>query len=171
MANDSVNDFEHNILEIKRKLEQIPFTRRRPIEGCSDLDVRMLEEYAGGRLPAAYVAFLKIYGRDTRRLFTGQSAALNDRYQLQMKELANRQLEGMNVPFRIGDSSFVFLELQGCIFWFFPLGESEDPPVYSIGDGDVEPLLMANSFTDFLVLRLREFEGIVERHPSVLDTL
>lgn len=163
-----MSDFDASLADVQERLTRLPYSAEYPVDGCTDEDIKMLEAYAGQSFPKAYSQFLRVFGRQNGRLFKGMHASVSDKHGLHLKELANSMLNRTGSSYRIPDSSFVFTELQGGVFWFFPLGLSDDPPVFAIGEGESEPELLRPSFTEFLEMRIQELEAMAIRRPAAL---
>lgn len=161
-----MSELREQIDELRQRLEKLPHALEYSREGCTDEDIRALEAYAEHAFPQAYVEFLKVFGRRNGRFFSGMSACLTDRYGLRMKELANDVLERKCGIHRIPEPSFVYLELQGYAFWYFPLGAADNPPVFTIGEGESEPWLVSPTFTESLAMYIEELDDLLARHPA-----
>lgn len=125
--------------------------------GCSEGEIRALEDQFGVDLPAAYESCLRYIGRDSQTLFTGENFTV-DTLPAQ-RQLAEQRLTEWNVDFSFDDTEFVFFGNQGYAFLFFDTEEGPDPPVHSLVAGD-PPSREAESFSRWLLER-------VDRHIRV----
>lgn len=93
--------------------------------GCDPSDLQQIESGMQIMLPEYYKSFLLIYGSKAGRLFSGHHWSLasrvqrNQRFRLYAHRTSLRQ------------SAFVFLDLDGDLFWYFLLDEAAaNPTVY-----------------------------------------
>jgi len=138
-------------VEIKRRLLALPGGREQDLEGASDEEIKELETYAGGQLPAVYQHFLKQLGRSAGELFRGSDYSVSKRFHLRLKEHAEELLLRNNAPFTLPPKAFVFLMHQGYQFCFFHIDQGDDPSVYYYLEGDPLPRQLDATLSGYLV--------------------
>lgn len=117
-------------------------------EGCSDLEILLLERSLGFTLPATYRAFLRIVGKGSGEFLDGSVFHLSEIPRLQ--EAARELLDEAGRPWALEAEDFVFLMHQGYEFLFLRRDGSEDPPVYLYEELEAAPRLWARSFSDWI---------------------
>jgi hypothetical protein len=94
---------------------------------CSQPEIQKVIEYAGGKLPTAYIEFLQEMGRGTEPGFLrGHSCFIDEIFDL--RNWAEELLAENEFGKSLKDEDFVFWMSQGYQFAFFKLIEGEDPP-------------------------------------------
>ncbi len=123
---------------------------------CTEDDLKMLNQVVKkGKLPEAYIEFLKVMGNGTKGQFMGgDSCFINEIKDL--REGAIELLEENDSKNIITDDDFIFWMSQGCMFCFFKTNEGDNPPIYFYNEsGENDKFIkISNSFTDFLIARL-----------------
>ncbi|BFT72603.1 hypothetical protein PAENIP36_40450 [Paenibacillus sp. P36] len=121
----------------------------RPFDGCSEAEIKLLEQEMGIRFPESYRQYLLAVGHYSGRLFQG-----TDMQFLQLKELqdeANKLLRENNNPVVLPAGTFVFSIHQGYEIRFFDLTEGENPPVMEWYEGSMKGIVkLYDSFEEFL---------------------
>lgn len=123
------------------------------MKGCSDAEIRRLEDIFEVRLPEEFKAFLRIMGHGAGKFMRGTDIFY--RHLFDNRAAAEEMLEEEDNPFYLSPSTFVFSNHQGYIFHAFDCDTHlKDPPVF--GFADEEPMMkqIANSFSDFLLMSL-----------------
>ncbi len=135
---------------IKEKLNLNP----KKIKGCSESEIRLLEERLGVNFPYAYKFFLGMMGHSADHFFLGSDFTYNELEQLQdwAKELLGESDEYPNFP----ADAFVFIMHQGYQFFFFYLNESDNPTVYGYLEGN-SYFDKFEKFDDFLLTSADSF--------------
>ncbi len=118
---------------LKELLEKLTLDPKN-IKGCSELEIRLLEDRLGIGLPQKYQSFLKLMGHSADRFFLGSDFTYNELEQLQ--DWAKELLEESAVDLTFPDNAFVFLMHQGYQFYFFYLNEDNNPKVYGYLEGN-----------------------------------
>ncbi|WP_307558039.1 SMI1/KNR4 family protein [Paenibacillus sp. V4I7] len=96
----------------------------RPFDGCSEAEIKLLEQEMGIRLPESYRQYLLAVDHYSGRLFQGADTEFS-----QLKELqdeAKELLRENNNPLVLSDSTFVFSIHQGYEIRFFKLNEGDN---------------------------------------------
>ena len=131
------------------------------IRGCTESEIRLIEEHLNLRLPKVYREFLKKMGRQAGKLFVGTDMFYNDLFD--NREGFQELLEEDEFSFDLKPSIFVFAGHQGYTYLFFDTEESLiDPPVYSYNEGELQIKRLYDSFSDFLSESLENLKKIYE---------
>jgi hypothetical protein len=74
-----------------------------------------------------------------------------------MQDSPRQMLRKVGSSVQLAKNDFVFLSHQGYSFLYFQTGErAEDPPVWHITDSEQEARRVADSFTDWLQLAIKD---------------
>ena len=142
---------------------------QRDIRGCSDAEIRELENHFEIRLPKVYKDFLKRMGKGAGLFMQGTDIFYE--WLFGNREAMEDVLTLDKNPFSISKQVFVFSSHQGYIFHFFDTSAAQDdPPVYGYGEGELKPRLVNESLSDFLKTAIDEqIEGWaqVRNKPSL----
>ncbi|NOV02956.1 SMI1/KNR4 family protein [Paenibacillus planticolens] len=121
----------------------------RPFHGCSEAEIKILEQEMGIKLPETYRQYLLAVGHYSGRLFQGTDTNFS-----QIKELQSETVELLrenNNPVVLPDSTFVFSMHQGYEIRFFKLNEGDNPPVMEWYEGSTKGIIkLYDSFEEFL---------------------
>jgi SMI1/KNR4 family protein SUKH-1 len=151
-------DMSDTGFDIRRRLIALPESSEQDLEGASEEEIRELEKYAGGPLPAVYKQFLKQLGRSAGELFRGSDYSVSQRFRLHLREHAEALLLRSNAPFVLPKTAFVFLMSQGYQFSFFYIGQGDDPGVYHYLEGDPLPRQLDATLSGYLLRCIEECE-------------
>jgi hypothetical protein len=121
--------------------------------GCSDKDLADIEEAFEVKLPAVYRALMKMLGRGAGDLWNNCSYQYPQVVDY-LRDNAEQYLEANNQSFRLGPTDYVFMDHQGCEFFYFDTTKGDDPPVYKFGDRQVEPVKIDDTLSHFLKLEV-----------------
>jgi len=133
---------------------------REDIEGCTEEDLKALEDRYDVTLPEAYKSCMQHIGRSSGGFLAGSEF----RYPAMRRqmEFANKIVEEHATDFEFPDDIFVFRGVQGYTFNCFRTGEGEDPPVYvfmdfgSVKSGSTYELRQqADSFSEWLFTKIK----------------
>lgn len=119
------------------------------IHGCTEYEIRRLEEHYNTQLPQRYRDFLLAMGRGAGGFFVGIDCFYGILFVL--RQWTDELLEENNVEFQLPDDVFIFSMHQGYVFNYFRVSEGDDPPVYRYIEGDVRPKRIATSFSEYLI--------------------
>ncbi len=131
------------------------------IIGCSENEVRLVEESAGLHLPSAYKHFLLVMGRRAGLLLRDVYMFYDD--MIGLNQLAIRKLElcesgNLQLP----ENAFVFALRGGEQFTFFIAdGSAPDPAVYSYFENDGHFKKLSDSFWGFLEIERQGIENLL----------
>lgn len=120
------------------------------LSGCTDADIASIESEFAVQLPSTYKDFLHKMGKGAGELWTDCIYKYPDVIDF-CRDMADEFLE-KNSEYRLKDSDFVFLEHQGCQFYFFNTTEGGNPPVYRFGDNEPNPVKVANQLSEFFAI-------------------
>lgn len=145
-----------NISELTEYLER----RGCHLSGCSEKQIIKIEEFYNIKLPAIYIEFLLIMGKNAGKFMRGSSAFYNEIFDIRDGSI---ELLYENDFKELPDNTFVFWMHQGYQFAFFYLNQGDNPPVYYYFEGETKDdfEFKASSFTDFLVSQL-DLSGLTE---------
>jgi SMI1/KNR4 family protein SUKH-1 len=116
---------------------------------CTETQVAELQKEFNLQLPAAYIAYLLIAGRQPPPNFVGSDCTIG--YLSHLRAGANELLADEGQP-PLPDQAFVFLMHQGYTFLYFIAdGNSNDPPIFYYFEGEPGPYQKYSSFSDFLL--------------------
>jgi hypothetical protein len=123
------------------------------LKGCTMQEVNKIEGEFGIKLPASYVYFLLLMGKDAGEFLKGSSVFYNEMFVLRESSM---ELLNENNFKSLPPDTFVFWMHQGYQFAFFDLKEGDNPPIYFYYEGKTEGDFekKENSFTDFLEKQL-----------------
>jgi SMI1-KNR4 cell-wall len=155
------------VSKIKRRLLALPNTGPLDLEGASEDEIRDLEKYAGGQLPAVYKQFLQQLGRSAGELFRGSDYSVGQQFHLHLKEHAEELLGRSKASFVLPAQAFVFLMSQGYQFAFFHIDQGDDPSVYHYLEGDQSPKQLDDTLSGYL---LRSIDACEHRARRSLST-
>lgn len=127
------------------------------LQGCSETEIRQIENTCPKPLPAAYKKFLSVLGVTAGSFLRGSDFLLSTLPTL--RSGAQRLLEESGAAYALAADDFVFASHQGYTFLFFKLGEGDDPKVYRYVEGDEKPELVSNTFSDWFSLCVDEEIG------------
>ncbi len=118
------------------------------IQGCSQEEVAQLEQHFNIQFPRSYREFLLTMGHQCGTLFRGTDILYPRRFDFaeSVKELT----EESKADFRLPEDAFVFSMHQGYIFWYFRLGEGDDPPIYQYNENQPDSRRVAASLSEYL---------------------
>lgn len=140
-----------NLLKLKKGLIELEYFGEDDIQGCSIEEIKKLEKFNNLKLPQAYKAFLKVFGKKIQGL-----SRLND-LNITYEEIFHKSDElkeffcGLNtalhagfiksqsrlIELKIPDKIFVIMSTySSCFHVIFCNSDKEDPPVYQFS-GDV----------------------------------
>jgi hypothetical protein len=112
-----------------------------PINACTSEEIDKLKKLQNvENLPEVYVEFMLHMGKWCGDIFLGYDIVYHYISAHNMKEAANKLLQNDSKQ-ALAKDDFVFMNLQGHSYWFFPTTEGEDPPVYMyiMDDGADDP--------------------------------
>jgi hypothetical protein len=124
------------------------------IEGCSEEELRELEEQHDIELPKAYKSFMRHLGKGAGNFWMGSDwtyPKVNN-----LKEYAEKSLEMFDVDFEFEENDFVFYGLQGHTYRFFNTENGDDPPVYKYRENRDQAEKLEDSFSEFIFEVIKE---------------
>lgn len=123
-----------------------------PLVGIGSNEISIVEQRQGERLPSAYVEFLRIMGASAgpRLKFRFMFYPLV----LELKAEAQDVIDTYGIIADL-DGAVVVACHEGYIY-FYTRGEGEDPPVYFLSDGVDREGLVADSFSEFIEVFIRD---------------
>lgn len=109
---------------------------------------QIVEKY--GRLPEAYIEFLRTMGEGTEnRFLSGYSCFTNEVFSL--NEWALELLNENGEIALLSKSDYVFMMMQGIMFWYFDVNAGDDPPVYLYDEfSPLKSKMVCNHFSNFI---------------------
>ena len=136
------------------------------IVGCSENDIRSMENSLGVKFPAIYREFLKVMGANAGGLFQG------DDYEcwklLRLRSAVAEHLE--KSQYKLASEQLVFMGSQGCSFLLFGSVKCADPEVLRMEDLEMMPTSIGMKFSEWLNLKindeLRILTKVIERADS-----
>jgi hypothetical protein len=135
--------------------------------GCSDQEIRIIEERFDLELPKVYKECLKILGKCAGSFLQGNVFLYPEL--LEFGDRARQKVAGwegwnLNLP----DKAFVFAEPSGEDFLFFDTStSSEDPPILTYFEGSGHFEKVADSYSEFLEKKLVDSESY-RKEPSAV---
>lgn len=121
---------------------------RKP-KGCSEIEIKSLEDRVGFALPSAYVSFLKLMGRDSKGVLCGTNCFIND-VEENTQYLPELLFEN-GVEFDLPSDYLAFFCHQGYIIsWFSLPKESENPTCYLYCEGSTDQPIEQGRFKQFI---------------------
>jgi hypothetical protein len=108
---------------LRENLLRLGLAKPHDIVGCSEDDLKTLEQQAGAPLPATYLAFMRANGRKCGEFMRDLTIFFPE--VLQLTEQTRRD-EIVDLP----NDSFVFMDHLGDTLLFFRLVDGDDPPIY-----------------------------------------
>jgi len=122
------------------------------IRGCSEEEVKELENHCGVRLPQKYREFLLVMGHGAGTFFIGTDIFYGEAL-FRMRRFAEDLLEENAEPFKLPEDAFVFSMAQGCSFTYSQAFTGDDPPVYLYIEGKGSPKQIASRFSGYMLDR------------------
>ena len=134
---------------------------RKQVQGCSQHEVKELENAYKVNLPQQYREFLLAVGHKAgewlqgidifyecllRYNLTQEAQALLD----ETKNSGDFDLSLSQWDFELPEDAFVFCQLQGITFLYFIGTEGDDPPIYQYHQGNLAPKKQSETFSEFL---------------------
>ncbi|WP_452219433.1 SMI1/KNR4 family protein [Lacinutrix salivirga] len=109
-------------------------------KGCSQNQIKEIEELAVSKLPECYVEFLEVMGFEMDRKAPGMRGYLLGTTVFYpsikwLNETWAEQLTEDGSSLELPENAFVFYDHQGYLFAFFKLDEGDNPPVYGYEEG------------------------------------
>jgi hypothetical protein len=150
MATETWTERVDSILE--QLLRSSP-SLQKGLVGCTEADIARIEGEFGHKLPVAFVALLKRIGRSRGELWAGADFAFPEL--LEYREIADSLMSELE-DLELDEQDFVFLMEQGYQFFFFRVGDSENPPVFFYDDDDPVFRKVYDSFTEWLDVCIKE---------------
>lgn len=121
----------------------------RPFEGCSETEIKSLEQEMAIKLPGSYRQYLLAVGHNSGRLFQGTDMRFSQLKELQYE--AKELLRENNHPILMPESSFVFSMHQGYEIKFFELSRGDNPPILEWYEGSTKGIItLFDTFEEFL---------------------
>jgi hypothetical protein len=118
------------------------------LAGCSEAEIRAIEDAFSIRLPASYRRFLARLGKRAGDFLRGTDFRYGDQVDIfSQRKLADELLKKSCSSFHLMPTHFVFMSHQGCKFLFFDCDGSDDPAVWCYLEGDVHPQPIASRFS------------------------
>ena len=117
--------------------------------GCSESEIKRLEEFYNVSLPRTYREFLRYRGHESGTVFLGTDVTYEHLFEIRgyAEELLD---ENPNTSFSLEPHHFVFALHQGYLFSFFDVRAGDDPPTYFMKELDREPTKEADTFSETL---------------------
>ncbi len=144
--------------EIKNHLK----SRNIGLLGCTDEEVKKVEEFYCIKLPRAYVEYLLLMGRYSGPMNVGTSCFYDDLFDL--REVAQEILDDNSIDYQLSKSEFVFEIHQGYTFLFFETNESDNSTVYGFSQNeDEEVLKLYDSYVDYWKAMMEYLDKILNK--------
>ena len=119
-------------------------------KGCTEEEIRSVEDLFGIRLPLSYRGFLRVMGHGAGDFLIGSDYSFPK--MLGFRDGAEELLRQMQSGFTLSATSFVFISHQGYNFlWFDCSGQAVDPAIFLITELEKEPRKVAESFSAWLL--------------------
>lgn len=116
--------------------------------GCSEVEIALIEQHFGCKVPLAYREFLTIAGRSAGKIFCGVDIFYPRL--LSLKFEADELLDELGLPDLLPTDAKVFCMHQGYEINYF-LPDSDDPPVFQFFEGQSSITKPWDSFSNFLI--------------------
>lgn len=127
--------------------------RNMKIKGITDQEIKNVKASFEYELPEAYIEFLRTYGKEC---VLGHDVQILYPFMLGLRADLLELIEEDNLDFQLPKNAFVFSEYQGFQYHYFLCGESDDPEVYRIMDGNEPPYKVADRFSNYIKQALNE---------------
>jgi hypothetical protein len=119
--------------------------------GCSEDEIRAVEDAFSVRLPAAYRQFLTRLGKGSGDFLRGTDFRYADHVDIfSQRKLAEGLLNASGSSFHLMPTHFVFMSHQGHQFLFFDCDGTDDPAVWRYLEGEADPQPVASRFSIWL---------------------
>ncbi len=141
----------NSVEEFIQRLMKLHGTKREDYQGCSIDEIEhLMKAQSVSTLPKFYVDFMMQMGRVKPRegIFRGED--IDYLAAIEIKDNFVEFLDEPNIEWEIPDNIFVFWEHHGYQFYFFYVDQDNDSPIYRFAEGDNEPHLVAEKFSDLL---------------------
>jgi hypothetical protein len=133
-----------NVDNIIKRIEDFGYK----IEGIDNQRISEIEKYYNVSLPVEYKIFLEKIGKTADKFLRGEDCFYDRIFEL--RGYANELLVDDNSEFKLKKEHFVFYSHQGYIFAYFDTSLEGNPPIYYYFEGDLEPKIKYDSFSNFL---------------------
>jgi hypothetical protein len=136
---------ESNATLQKRKLIDAGLASDADFLGCSEAEVAHLEQQFKVKLPAAFIDFLRVMGKERDGFYAEASMSypFDD-----MRRIAVDLLNDVNE--KLSETAFVFVERYGCAVLYFETTSGDDPPIFVCQEDDKSPSKVAPNFSEWL---------------------
>src|SRR5262245_33961734 len=111
--------------ELTERLIQSGLCPPDKLRGCSDQDLRRIEEHIGCRLPGEYKKLMEVLGRGAGD-FMSDLGMFYPRVVTLTQRIRKLVSDSMELP----DDAYVFVNRYGEQSLFFHTGSNDDPPIY-----------------------------------------
>ncbi len=150
--------------EFLNSLIELKIINKNNVVGCTEQEVKDLEEYIGSKLPRVFKDYLLVMGQNAGDYSRGTTFLYKDLFTI--TELAKKiMLLEQNVE--LPKDAFVIFSHQGCIFGYFRLSDGNNPPVYTCSVSGNKPLRYSESFTEYLDKSLSEEKNIINTQKNL----
>lgn len=148
-----------NKAEILTVLKKKELQTLEPFIGCTDDEIKQLENDIGCELPFTYREFLRAVGHASGKLFQGTEVHYSKLKEIQ--KYAKDLLEENNNPIILPETAFIFSLHQGYEIKYFELNGDQNPsPIYEWYEGSNKKNMISTSFEEFLL-------GEIEKHAKI----
>lgn len=144
------------INEAVEQLRESGIVAEDELVGCTDDEIREIEQKEDVTLPTAYEEFLRRMGKSAGGFLRGMDF-LYPRM-IGLTKAARELMAECGVTDELTTDDFAFISSQGCSYLYFDTNAGENPPVYRYIEYDEEPEQVTETFTEWL-------------HKSVSDTI
>ena len=124
-------------------------------KGCTEQQIKSIEDKLSLRLPRCYRDFLSVMGREAGEFLVGTDYSFPK--VLDFRSEAENLLRTTPSNFLLAQDLFVFMFHQGYTFLFFNChDDSDDPPVFMFTEADKEPSRVSDSFSAWLLIAVAD---------------
>jgi hypothetical protein len=124
-------------------------------EGCTEEEIRVVEEHFAIQLPASYRDFLSVMGHKAGYFLQGSDYTYPK--MLGFRKAADKVLRRCNPDYRMSATLFVFISHQDYSFlWFDCNDPTGDPPVFLFTEQEKEPRKVSDSFSAWLLFAVED---------------
>jgi hypothetical protein len=139
----------------KERLMEAGLALEGDFHGCTDQEIRSIEDHFQVQLPICYRDFLKVMGRYAGDFMAGTDYSFPKMFGF--RQGAEKVLQKHLPEYKLPPNAFVFFSHQGYNYeWFNCHDHADDPPVFLFSEVDKKPRTVSDSFSAWLLAAVND---------------